>query len=107
MEHDLTVAAIWYHTSIAGNFTVDLTNVPTDENRAIAVTLILDQGANGYIPNGFKIDGVAQVIKWQGGVQPTASTFNIDTMIFSVIRVDTNNDGNPDWIVLGQLTIFD
>ena len=107
VEHDLTSAAIWYHTSIAGNFTVDLTNVPTTENRAIAVTLILDQGANGYIPNGFKIDGVAQVIKWQGGVQPTASTFNIDTMIFSVIRVDTNNDGNPDWIVLGQLTIFD
>ena len=101
VEHNLTTSAIWYHTTLAGNFTIDLTNVPTTNNKAIAVTIILDQGANGYIPNGFKIDGVAQVIKWQGGVQPTPSNFNLDTVIFSLLRV------NNTWHVLGQLTVFD
>lgn len=101
VEHDLESGAIWYHTSIAGNFTVDVTNVPTTDNRALTITLILDQGANGYIANGFKIDGVAQVIKWQSGFQPTPSTFNIDTMIFTMFRV------NSAWTVLGQLTVFD
>ena len=65
------------------------------------MTLILDQGVNGYVPSGFKIDGVAQVIKWQGGVQPTPSTLNIDTVTFTMLRV------NNAWKVLGQLTIFD
>jgi len=101
VTHDLETSALWYHTSIAGNFTVDVTNVPTTNNRAIAMTLILDQGANGYVASGFKIDGVSQVIKWQGGVQPTPSTFNIDTITFTMLRV------NNAWQVLGQLTIFD
>ena len=101
VTHDLETSALWYHTSIAGNFTIDATNVPTENNRAIAMTLILDQGVNGYVPSGFKIDGVAQVIKWQGGVQPTPSTLNIDTVTFTMLRV------NNAWKVLGQLTIFD
>lgn len=101
VEHLLTEAAIWYHTNIVQNFTIDLIGVPTNDNRAIAVTIILDQGANGYLPNAFKIDGVSQVIKWQGGVQPTPSTYNLDTVIFSLLRV------NSSWHVLGQLTVFD
>ena len=101
VTHDLEVSAIWYHSSIAGNFTMDVTNVQPTNNRASAITLILDQGATGYIANGFKIDGVAQVIKWQGGVQPTPSASNIDTMTFTMLRV------NNSWTVLGQLTIFD
>ena len=50
VEHNFSTSAIWYHTGVSGNFTVNLTNVPT-QNKAYSIALIINQGGTGYLPN--------------------------------------------------------
>jgi hypothetical protein len=99
--HDLTTGSIFYHTSIAANFTCNLTNVPTTDSRTITITLVLVQGATPYIPNAFQIDGAAQTIKWSGGAAPTGNASKTDVVTFSLIRT-----GAAWAAVLGQLGMF-
>lgn len=100
VTHDLSTGAVFYHSSISANFTINITNVPTTNNRTIVVTLILNQGATGYYPNALQIDGSAQTIRWIGNETPTPSTSKIDVVTFSLIRVSST------WYVLGQLAAF-
>jgi hypothetical protein len=101
VAHDLTTGSIFYHSSIAANFTCNLTNVPTTDSRTITVTLILIQGATPFIPNAFQIDGSAQTIKWSGGAAPTGNASKTDVVTFSLIRT-----GAAWAAVLGQLGMF-
>ena len=98
--HDFSTGAIWYHSSISSNFTVNITNVPTTNGKVITITLILSQGATGYYPNALQIDGVAQTIKWINNSTPTPSTNRIDTASFSLIRTGSA------WTVLGNFTNY-
>ena len=98
--HDFSTGTIWYHSSISANFTVNLTNVPTTNDRIITVSLILNQGATGRLPSGFQIDGVAQTIRWQNNVTPTPNINIIEVATFSLIRTGST------WFVLGQLAPF-
>lgn len=86
VDHDYQEASVWYHTGISANFTVNLTNVPTTNNRTLTISLILVQGGTGYYVNAFQIDGVAQTIKWLGlaNPQPTANAYEIQT--FYLVR---------------------
>ena len=99
--HDFSTGAIWYHSSIASNFTVNLTNVATTTDVAEGVTLVLNQGGTGYIPNAFQINGSAQTIRWANNTTPTPSMNKIDIVTFSIIRTQT-----PAWFVMAQLLPF-
>jgi hypothetical protein len=100
VTHDFSTGAIWYHSSISANFTVNLTNVPTTNDRIITVSLLLNQGATGRLPSAFQIDGVAQTIRWQNNVIPTPNINIIEIATFSLIRTGST------WFVLGQLAPF-
>ena len=100
VTHDFNTGAIWYHSSISANFTVNLTNVPTTNDRIITVSLLLNQGATGRLPSAFQIDGVAQTIRWQNNVIPTPNINIIEIATFSLIRTGST------WFVLGQLAPF-
>ena len=100
VTHNCANGHLFYHTSPDANWTVNLTNLLDTWNRATSVTLIIAQGATGYIPNAVQIAGVAQTLNWQGNVTPTPSTNRTDVVTFSII----NNSGT--YIVLGQLTGF-
>jgi predicted acyltransferase (DUF342 family) len=100
VTHDFSTGAIWYHSSISANFTVNLTNVPTTNDRIITVSLILNQGATGRLPSAFQIDGVAQTIRWQNNVTPTPNINIIEIATFSLVRTGST------WFVLGQLAPF-
>jgi len=100
VTHDFSTGAIWYHSSISANFTVNLTNVPTTNDRIITVSLLLNQGATGRLPSAFQIDGVAQTIRWQNNVIPTPNINIIEIATFSLIRTGSS------WFVLGQLAPF-
>jgi hypothetical protein len=96
---DFTTAGIWYiGTAPTANYTVNLTNVPTDTNKAITFSVMQLQGATGYIPSALNVDGVSQTIRWAGGTVPTpTSTANkIDVFNFSLIR------SGSSWIVFGS-----
>jgi len=98
--HDLSTGGIFYHTSIAANFTANITNVPATNNRTIVVVLILNQGGTAYIPNAVQIDGVAQTIKWVSSTVPTGNASKIDMVGFTLLRVSSA------WTVFGQLSSY-
>jgi hypothetical protein len=101
VDHDYSLGAIWYHTNIAANFGVNLTNLPTANNRTIVVTLILVQGATARMPTSLLIDNVASSIEWLGSSSaPTGNANKIDIVSFTLIRT-------TGWqYVLGSLTSF-
>jgi hypothetical protein len=101
VTHDFSTGSIWYHSGISTDFTLNLTNVPTTEDRAITVTLFLDQGGTGYYANGLEIGGVTQTIRWANNVTPIPSTNKLDVQSFTLIRV--NVGAGVTWNVLGQL----
>ena len=98
--HDYDTGAIFYHTSIAANFTANFTNVPTTNNRTSSVALILVQGATPRLPTAVAIDGATQTIEWQGGTIPTGTASQIDLVSFTLIRTAST------WTVLGSLTTY-
>lgn len=100
VTHDYATGSVFYHSSIAANFTCNLTNVATTDSRAIATTLILSQGATPYMSNAFQINGSAQTVKWQGNTVPTGTASKVDVVTFSLIRT------GAAWTVLGQNTNF-
>ena len=100
VAHDFGANAIFDHTSIAANFTANITNVPTTSDRALNVVLVLRQGATPYIPNAVQIDGAAQTINWVETLAPTGNANSIDVITFSLLRVGAT------WTVLGGYTNY-
>ena len=100
VTHDCSLGHIFYHTSPDALFTVNFTNLNLSSGYATALTLIIEQGGTGFIPNSVGIGGVIQTLNWQGNVTPTPSTNRTDVVTFNIINV------SGTYIVLGQLTGF-
>ena len=85
----------------SANFTLNITNVPTDNLKTISVTVMVTQGATGYIPNVLQIDGSAQTIKWLAGVTPTptSSVGKVDFFNFTLVR------RSSAWTVYGNASL--
>jgi hypothetical protein len=86
---DYTTGNIFYSTgALSGNFTVNMTNVPTEGGRIITINMITTQGATGYIPGTLNINGSGVTIKWAGGVTPTptSSSGKLDIFSFTIVR---------------------
>jgi len=100
VSHDLSTGSIFYHSSISNNFTANITNVPTTNDRAIGVTLVLAQGVTPYMSTALQIDGSAQTIKWVNNTTPTGTASKVDIVGFSLIRTGST------WTVLGQYSTY-
>lgn len=97
--HDFSTGAIWYHDTPAADFTVNITNVPTTNNKTSVCTLIVNQGATARGVSAIQIDGVATTIKW--AVTPYSGDANkVNLFSFSLVRV------NDTWIVLGSIAVY-
>jgi len=64
----------------------------------MTVSIVVSQGATGYIPSAFQIDGAAQTIKWSGGSAPGATNSKIDIFSFSLFR------RSNAWTVFGAVS---
>jgi len=96
---DYSTGDIFYvGTAPSSNFTVNLTNAPTDNGKAITVVIFVTQGATGYIPNAVQVAGSAQTIKWANGAAPTptSSAGKIDIFSFTFVR------RSSAWTVFGS-----
>jgi hypothetical protein len=99
---DYSTGAIFYGTgSLTANFTVNITNAPTDNGKAMTVSLFVTQGATGYIPTTLNINGSSATIKWVGGSAPTPTSSNgkIDIFNFTLIRRSST------WTVLANANL--
>jgi hypothetical protein len=85
----------------SANFTINVTNAPTDNSRAITIVVMVTQGATGYIPSVFQVEGSAQTIKWLAGSAPTptSSSGKIDVFNFTMIR------RSSAWTILGNAAL--
>lgn len=87
-------------TAPSANFTINITNLPTTDNRVFSFSFFVIQGATGYIPNALQIGGASQTIKWSGGSAPTATSGagKVDVFNFTVIR------RSSAWEALGDVS---
>ncbi len=96
---DWSAGNIYYiGTAPTANMTFNLTNVPTDNDKAMTVNVLVTQGSTGYIPTTLQIAGTNQTIRWGGASAPTptSSAGKIDIFSFNLLRVGSN------WIVIGN-----
>jgi len=100
VEHDLSNGNIFYHSTISADFTVNFINVPTTNNIAIGVSLILNQGSSSYFTDTLQINGNSVTIKWVGGVVPFGNANQIDVISYTLLRVDST------WTVLASLNTY-
>jgi len=91
-----------------GNFTFDVKNVSAlPVNRSIVVTILCNMGSSAYVlsnpsTTGFKIDGIAQTVKWIGSSPPSSGfTNSINSYNFAIIK-----NSATSYTVLGTLTRF-
>jgi hypothetical protein len=100
IAHDFSLSDVFYHSSAVANWTTNITNVPTTNNREMRVKIIMNQGVSAYIPSGYQIDGAAQTILWENGTAPTVGTANkIDIIELTLIRRASA------WLVLGSYSL--
>ncbi len=102
MTCDYTTGTIFYQaTAPSSNFTVNVTNAPTDNGNAITISIFVVQGTTGYTPSALQVAGSAQTIKWAGGSSPTptSSSGKIDLFTFTLIRRSST------WTVLGSANL--
>ena len=96
---DWTATNITYVSSPAANFTLNVTNAPTTNDRALSVTVLVTQGATAYIPSALQIAGSAQTIKWSGGAAPAGTASKIDIFSFVLLRTGSA------WTVFGSSSL--
>ena len=97
---DYATGNIFYiATAPSANFTVNVTNAPTDNGKSISITVVVTQGATGYISSALQVAGVAQTLKWANGTAPVATNGagKFDIFNFTLIR------RSGAWLVLGSV----
>lgn len=100
VTHDVSVVSLFYHTSVAGDFTANLVNVPDTDDRSTVVSLIIQQSSTARVVVGLQIEGAAQTILWSDGVTPVGSANKTDIFSFTLIR------SSNTWLVLGSAGSF-
>jgi hypothetical protein len=100
VTHDWSTGAIFYHSSIAANFTANITNLPTTADKSYVVTLILNQGGTGYYANALQINSSAVTIRWFNNTTPTPGTNKIEVQSFTLFYTGST------WYALSQFTSF-
>ena len=100
VAHDFSASALWLHVNAAADFTANITNVPTDDNKSISIAMIVTQGGTAYLPTAIQIDGAAQTILWAGGSAPTGTANQTDIVGFTLLR------SGGAWIIYGSLNTY-
>ncbi len=101
VTHNCAGNQIFNHSSIAANFTVNLTSLTIAISQATVITLILNQGVTAYVPNALQIAGVAQTIRWQGTSVPSGNAGKLDAVAFTILCTASST-----YVVTGQLVSY-
>ena len=101
VDHDMDDGHIFMHSSMAADFTANLTNSHIGINTATTVLFILTQGNTGRMVTGLEIGGVSQTIRWQNNNVPTGTANGFDAVSFSIFQTTSGN-----YTVLGQSVSF-
>lgn len=99
--YNFNTAAIFYHPSITGTITAQFTNIPTDANKAYAISIVVIQGSTPFgFSNTVTINGTNSTVRWSGGSSPQLTANRTDVFNFSIINT------NGTYIVLAGKSDF-
>ena len=101
VAHDWSTGSIWVHSSIAANFTANITNLPSLTGKSAVVTLVLQQSVTPFYASAMQINSTAQTIRWLSGTAPVPIASAFEAQIFTIFQT-----GASTYIVLGQLGSF-
>jgi hypothetical protein len=105
-QYDYLKSAVWYinaaNSGMSGDFSVPITSVPFNNNRVAVMTLIVAQGATGYIPSSVSVNGFTSTVQWLGGVAPTGTANATDVFSFSLLIINNANE----WTILGSVSSY-
>lgn len=101
VEHDISSVSTFYHSSISSDFTANITNVPTTDNRVIVIALILAQGTTAYLPTAVQIDGNVVTPVWIDGITPEGTISGVNVVSYSLLRVGSA------WTVIASISSFE
>ena len=100
IQYDFASAGVWYQDNLTNNYTADIINIPTIDNRVSKINIIISQGVTAYAPTVLQINGATQSIKWLNGTY-SINASQIDVIEFRLLRTGS------DWAqVLGQINTF-
>ena len=95
-----TTGGVWYEQTPGADYTANLTNLATDDNRVQTIAIVIEQGATAYMPTALQIAGAAQTINWKDGSAPTGTANGYDIVSFTVMRRSST------WIVFGSASSY-
>ena len=104
VTHNWSGGSIFYHRTMAANFTANVTNLTPVLNKVYTTTLLLNQGASAYYASALQIGGTGQTINWQGGTVPTPAANKQEIESFTMLYGPTGATGT--WTIYGQYTSF-
>lgn len=91
---------IFYMTSLSGNMTVNITNLPTTANRNYTVVFYLVQGGTGYYINALQVAGTGVTIRFPSATAPTPTINVVTTQTFMLYY------SGSTWTALSIFTNF-
>jgi hypothetical protein len=100
VDYDLYNGVV-FDVAPTANWTANVGNIATTNNRTTVVSFIITQGSTPYVPNVFQISGTTQTVKWVNSTSPVGTASKIDVISYSLIR---SNAGA--WTVLGQSATY-
>lgn len=95
-----TAGNVGVFTSPSGNVTLNITNLPTTNNRTFVFSMIVEQGATPYIISALQIDGSAQTINWANAITPSGTASKKEIFTFVIYRAPST------WYTLGSMTSY-
>jgi len=99
--YDFNLGSIWYHNDLTSDYEAHFINMPTDNNKAITATIIINQGSSAYLPTSLFINEVPSFIKWGNATIPNGNANQTDIIGLSFI---TYNNSIVE--ILGQMSTY-
>ena len=99
-EFDYHSGSVFYLTSSLSNNSYNVSNTPTEVQRAVSITFIIKQESTPYIASSYKLNNETVTVSWAGNEQPTGNANKTDVIGLTALRVGSS------WNVLGTFTTF-
>lgn len=99
-EFDYHSGSVFYLTSSLSNNSYNVSNTPTESQRAVSITFIVKQESTPYIASSYKLNNETVTVSWAGNEQPTGNANKTDVIGLTALRVGSS------WSVLGTFTTF-
>jgi hypothetical protein len=99
-EFDYRSGSVFYLTSSLSNNSYNVSNAPTEEQRAVSITFVIKQETTPYIASSYKLNNENVTVRWANNEIPVGNSNKTDVIGLTALRVGSS------WNVLGTFTTF-